>query len=134
MHPTRIRRSALPVALLLGLVSLAVVDMGAYEAPEPVDGCAPLFIRGDCDADSIINPLADAIFLLNFGFIVGSPIPPCLDASDVDDDGNFNALLDGLYTLAFGFTMGPPPPPPHPLCGSDPTPDGVGCDDFTGCP
>ena len=53
---------------------------------------------------------------------------------DANDDGNFNAIVDGLYILTFGFVDGPPPPPPHPLCGSDPTPDGVGCDDFTGCP
>ena len=98
-----------------------------------MDGCA--FIRGDCDGNFVINPLVDAIFLLSFGFIVGSPEPPCLDACDVDDNGMFNALIDGLYTLAFGFLPGsPPPPPPHPLCGSDPTPDDVTCDDFTGCP
>ncbi len=115
-------------------VVCGVVDMGPYEAPEPVDGCAPLFIRGDCDFDLVINPLLDAIFLLNFGLIVGSPEPPCLDACDANDDGNFNAIVDGLYILTFGFVGGPPPPPPHPLCGSDPTPDAVTCDDFTVCP
>ena len=114
-------------------VICGVVDMGAYEAPEPMDGCAPLFIRGDCDFNLIVNPLIDALFLLNFGF-QGGQEPPCLDACDANDDGNFNALVDGLYILVFGFVDGPPPPPPHPLCGSDPTPDAVGCDDFTGCP
>ncbi len=96
-------------------------------------GCEP-FIRGDCDGNSVANPLLDAIFLLNFGFIFGSPEPPCLDACDVDDDGNFSALVDGIYTLTFGFLDGPPPPLPYPSCGFDPTPDAVECDDFTGCP
>ena len=110
------------------------VDMGVDEVVGGPGPCPPLFIRGDCDFNLIINPLIDAIFLLNFGFILGSPEPPCLDACDANDDGNFNALVDGLYILVFGFVDGPPPPPPHPLCGSDPTPDGVTCDDFTGCP
>ena len=52
----------------------------------------------------------------------------------VDDNGKVTALVDGLHILNFGFLNGPPPPPPFPDCGSDPTPDGVTCDDFTGCP
>ena len=58
-----------------------------------------------------------------------------MDSADADDSGNVNGLVDGLYVLNFQFVPGSPaPPPPYPFCGSDPTPDAVGCDDFAGCP
>ena len=105
-----------------------VVDMGVDESTD----CSN-FLRGDVDGNGSFTPVVDAIFLLTYGFLMG-PEPPCLDAADVDDDGVTDALVDAIHLLEFGFTMGPPPPPPHPLCGSDPTPDDVGCDDYTGCP
>ncbi len=91
-------------------------------------------MRGDVDANGSINGLVDGLFLLDWQFS-GGTAPPCLDSADADDSGNVNGLLDGLYVLNFQFVPGSPPPPaPYPDCGSDPTPDGVGCDDFTGCP
>ena len=92
------------------------------------------FLRGDLDADGSINGLVDGLFLLGWQFL-GGTAPPCMDSADADDSGNVNGLVDGLYVLNFQFIPGSPaPPPPYPFCGSDPTPDAVGCDAFTGCP
>lgn len=88
------------------------------------------FLRGDVDSNGILNALADSLFLLSFGFVPGSPVPGCLEATDVDGDGVSNTLSDALFALSFGFVPGSPPPPaPHPDCGPDPDPDtSLGCD------
>ena len=57
-----------------------------------------------------------------------------MDAADADDSGSVSGLVDTLYILNFGFVNGPPPPAPFPFCGSDPTPDEVGCGSVVGCP
>ena len=86
------------------------------------------FIRGDGNADGILNALVDGLYLLEFGFL-GGPPPPCFEAADVSGDGNFNALADVLYLLSFGFLGGPPPPAPFPACQPDPDPGtSLGCD------
>lgn len=84
----------------------------------------PGYLRGDSDGDGVLNPLADALHLLSFGFLGGSP-PPCLDAADVDGDGESNPIADGIYLLSFGFLSGPPPPEPFSACG--PGDEVVGC-------
>lgn len=84
----------------------------------------PGYLRGDSDGDGVLNPLADALHLLTFGFLGGSP-PPCLDAADVDGNGASNPLADGTYLLSFGFLSGPPPPAPFPIC--EPGDEVLGC-------
>lgn len=101
-----------------------------YSHPNPPP--PPPFLRGDCDADGVINALTDAWFLLEFGFL-GGPEPDCGDAADVDDDGVVNALADGTYLLQYGFVGGSPPPPPFPACGVDPAGSAIGCA-ATPCP
>jgi len=87
------------------------------------------FIRGDGDANGIVNGLVDALFILSFQFIPGSPAPPCRDAADADDNGSVVGLTDGIYVLNYFFVGGSPPPPePGPFtCGKDPTEDMLGC-------
>ena len=78
------------------------------------------FVRGDCNGDGIFNGLTDGLKALNFQFIPGSCVPPCLVACDANGNRVFNGLLDGLYLLSFQFVPGsPPPPPPFPGCGPD---------------
>ena len=104
-----------------------IVDMGAYESD--------VFVRSDANADGTVNPLADGLFLLRYGFVPMSPSPPCLDAADVNDDGRVEPLVDGLSLLNWAFVPGnPPPPDPYPTCGTDPTPDLLGCGSSPFCP
>lgn len=113
-------------AMLLGDLSFAVQGMDVLEVPVT---CSDQFKRGDANNDGQVNGLVDAIFLLNYGFVVGSPAPACFDAADANDDGNVNGLVDAIFMLNYGFVAGSsPPPPPFPDCGSDPTPDAIGCD------
>ena len=63
---------------------------------------------------------------------VGGTIP-CFDSCDANDDGSFN-LADAVFILAGQFTGGAPPSAPYPLCGLDPTPDGLDCVSFPACP
>ncbi|MEE8143664.1 MAG: VCBS repeat-containing protein, partial [Planctomycetota bacterium] len=70
-------------------------------------------------------------FILNWLFSgCGSPPcpkPACLDAADSNDDGSIN-LADPVFLFCFLFGEVTSLPPPFPVCGSDLTPDGLGCD------
>lgn len=99
--------------------------------PILVDGTVQIgeeaeFIRGDVNNDNIVGS-PDAIFILRYVFVPGSPTPSCMDAADANDDGSIG-MLDGVYILKYKFVPGHPPPPlPYPDCGSDPTEDGLEC-------
>ncbi len=97
------------------------------------DECDPVvFVRGDSNADSIVN-LADAVFDLSF-FFGGGAAPSCMDALDANDDTLTN-LADAVYILEWQFGGGSQPPAPYPLCGTDPTDtDPLGCDSYPICP
>ena len=92
----------------------SVADLGAF--PSLHD-----FLRGDADADGDVDAIADALFLLRWGF-TGRPSPSCLDAADVDDNGKPSPLLDAFALLRWSFADDPPPSDPGPIeCGPDPT-------------
>ncbi|MFN0059929.1 MAG: hypothetical protein ACKVX7_15840 [Planctomycetota bacterium] len=88
------------------------------------------FVRGECNGSLSIS---SAVFLLVY-LLAGGATPTCLDACDSNDDGNLN-LADPLYSLMYMFVPGSPPPvSPFPSCGLDPSPDGLECAAFVGCP
>lgn len=94
---------------------------------------SPDILRGDADGNGVVNPLSDAIYILEHQFGSG-PAPPCLEAADIDDDSTFNGLTDGSALLAYGFLGGPPPGAPFPVCGMDPDPDNaLSCVSAVGC-
>lgn len=123
---------------------IGTIDLNCGTICQQDDGCVfsntitdcvidpPPFIRGDVDANGMVNSLVDTLYLLVWGF-QGGPEPPCLDAADFNDDGMVNPLTDGLIILCFGFQGCGPPPPPFPDCGFDPTDDTLTCDSYT-CP
>lgn len=89
-----------------------------------------LFVRGDADADGVLN-LTDAIRILSYLFR-GGPAPECLDAADVNDDGGRRPDITDVVSLLdwlFRGTTAPRPPTPSAAeyaaadCGIDPTPD-----------
>lgn len=85
------------------------------------------FLRGDVDSNGDVEPLADALTLLKWGFTDGDE-PLCMDAADMDDNGEVQPLVDAMLLLSYGFQDGPEPPSPGPEeCGLDLTADGVGC-------
>lgn len=91
-------------------------------------GSAPInqFIRGDANSDETVST-PDAVYILRYKFIPGSPPPSCMDAADADDNGNID-MPDAIYILKYKFIPGAsPPPPPFPNCGGDPTLDELGC-------
>ena len=99
--------------------------------PAPVAAADLLgFQRGDCNADQSWD-LADPIGLLVW-LLANGPLPPCADACDANDDGTLD-ISDGIYSLSALFVEGPSPGAPYPLCGFDPTPDNLICED-PGCP
>jgi hypothetical protein len=82
------------------------------------------FVRGDPDADAIVN-ITDAVLILEHLFQGGSA-PPCLDAADTDDTGELN-VTDAVYLLRHLFQGTEAPPAPYPQPGIDPTADGLDC-------
>jgi hypothetical protein len=89
------------------------------------------FIRGDANLDSQID-IADPIATVDYLFL-GGPVLQCFDAADSNDDSGVD-IGDIVYTLVFLFQGGAPPPEPYyPLCGLDPTDDGVDCQRYFPC-
>ncbi|MGE3164085.1 MAG: FG-GAP-like repeat-containing protein [Planctomycetota bacterium] len=112
-----------------GLDDLAV---GAREAVHIYLATPAQFRRGDANGDATFN-LADAVFTLSHLFGTSAPAPACADAADSNDDGAIN-IADPIHTLNALFTSGALPTLPGPtMCGSDPTPDALGCDALS-CP
>jgi hypothetical protein len=88
-------------------------------------GGEPLFIRGDVNADGIVDEI-DLEECPTMG-------PwPCNKAADINDDGVMD-ILDCTYLYGYLFEQGNPPPAPFPNCGTDPTPDGLDCVEFPPC-
>jgi hypothetical protein len=106
-------------------------DVFVAKLKDVAHGCAPLFRRGDTNADTSVN-LTDAMTILGFMFLGGGS-PGCAKAADVNDDGA-NNLSDALTLLGYLFLGGQAPPEPFSVCGSDPTPeDGLGCESQPPC-
>ena len=84
------------------------------------------FVRGDANADSLIN-VADPIALL--GFLFAGDVLNCANAGDVNDDEVLN-IADPIALLSTLFSAGAPPPAPS-VCGVDPTSGELCCN--TGC-
>jgi hypothetical protein len=90
------------------------------------------FIRGDANCDGCVS-LRDGYDIAALLFM-GVPLPcACPDATDADDNGVVD-VADSVYILAFVAAGGPAPPLPFPLCGVDPTPDGLACPGYPPCP
>lgn len=88
------------------------------------------FRRGDIDGDGEVN-VSDAVASLGYLF-GGASRPYCLQAADTDDTGSID-ISDAVYLLAHLFAEGPAPAAPFESCGHDVTPDGLGCEGYTGC-
>ena len=85
----------------------------------------PGFVRGEANGDQGVD-ISDAITILQYLFGVSNELP-CLDAGDANDDGAID-LGDAIGTLNLVFGGGPAQlPPPFGQCGTDPTPDNLGC-------
>jgi len=111
-------------------------DQLAAGVPPDTDGdgdadlCAPYFRRGDAGMDGVLD-IADAIAIL--AQLFGRAPQACPDASDGNDDGAID-IADPIVVLSHLFANGPALPAPWPLCGSDPSPDTLGCAETTLCP
>ncbi|MCZ6795095.1 MAG: hypothetical protein O7J95_15940 [Planctomycetota bacterium] len=91
----------------------------------------PFFRRGDSNNDDGVD-LSDAVYTLGHLFL-GGPAPDCLKGADINDDGGVD-LSDTIALLGYLFLGTPPPREPFAACGSDPTNDGLTCEDSGGCP
>jgi hypothetical protein len=85
----------------------------------------PEFRRGDTNDDGK-NNLADAVWILNESFRMGTATP-CQKAADANDDGTVDAIVDAAYIIAYQFESGSAPPAPFGACGEDPTADALDC-------
>jgi hypothetical protein len=95
------------------------------------DSTSPIvyeFIRADATANGAVE-MSDAIYVLKWLYVPGTPQPDCSDSVDADDDGG-HAMGDALYILKYLYVPGSPEPPsPFPDCGVDPSEDSLGCTD-----
>ena len=93
-----------------------------------VFGLADEFVRGDVNADGVLN-LADPIAGLVYLFLGGSV--SCREALDVNDNG-MTELADPIYELMFLYTDGPDPPSPYSECGEADS-ETLGCASYDAC-
>ena len=88
------------------------------------------FVRGDGNGDGVLD-ISDPVQTLEY--IFGSGQADCLAAIDFDDGGELD-IADAIGQLSFIFGTGGAPQAPFPGCGTDPTPDNLGCALATNCP
>ena len=91
--------------------------------------CEPEFLRGDSNADGIVN-VADPVLALSSLF--GPETLECLDAADADDDGVLN-ITDAVSLLGHLFLGTAAPAEPFPTCGTDPSVDELDCEMYRAC-
>ncbi len=63
---------------------------------------------GDANGDGVIN-VSDAVFVINYVFIPGSPEPDPVCIADANGDGTIN-VSDAVYLINYVFIPGSPPP------------------------
>jgi len=115
---------------LTKLLPALVVLFFVQSLPCDADGPSVPFRRGDVNRDGR-SDLSDPIFTLHALFLGGEPFS-CEDSADTNDDGAID-ISDALYTLLHLFVGGPPEPAPRQECGTDPTPDHLGCATYEPC-
>ncbi|MCA8960673.1 MAG: VCBS repeat-containing protein [Planctomycetes bacterium] len=95
----------------------------------PVQG-ERAFKRGDCDSSGWVDT-GDAFVMLFRLFLVQGVAHPCEDACDANDDGVVD-IADSSYLVNWLYVPGTPAPPLPGVvsCWLDPTPDGLGCENY----
>lgn len=101
------------------LDSILIDAPGAYNSPEYIKVSLELtgdYICGDANSDGSVN-VSDAVFIINYVFIEGTPPNP-LEAAEANCDGSVN-VSDAVYIINFVFIGGNAPCDPS----GDGTPD-----------
>ncbi|MEC9477298.1 MAG: hypothetical protein VX764_09690 [Planctomycetota bacterium] len=88
------------------------------------------FNRGDANQDGGFD-ISDPVTMLSFLFNNGTVL--CLGACDANDDNSVD-IADAVYCLSSLFGGGALPAAPHGICGDDPTPGPLSCDQTNNCP
>ena len=99
---------------------------------EPIVGASVRFTLGNAYRRLGEYNVADAVFVLSYLSVGGSPPPPCMKAADANDTGAVD-LTDAVVVVASLFSGGPAPATPFPQCGADWTIDELTCESFAGC-
>jgi uncharacterized protein (TIGR02145 family) len=92
--------------VIIALTGLTMTDSSAQ------------YLCGDANADEIVN-VSDAVYMINYVFIFGSPAPDPLCTGDANYDSDVN-VSDAVYLINYVFVFGSPPPVPN-CCDICPT-------------
>jgi hypothetical protein len=78
--------------------------------PQEIDGILTItdHLCGDANSDSIIN-VSDAVYIINYVFVPGAPVPDPLCAADANGDTIIN-VSDAVYLINYVFVPGAPAP------------------------
>ena len=122
---TPVGSSGLPSEYLIGFDTNRIYEVAVADLTPVAD----LFRRGDVNNDSAVD-ISDPTALLGVLFLASTTLT-CEDAADANDDGSID-IADAIELLTFLFIGGVTLPEPL-ICGSDPTIDALGCDDYPDC-
>ena len=67
----------------------------------------PEYICGDANGDESVN-VSDAVYVINYVFSPGSPVPDPLESAEVNCDGNVN-VSDAVFIINYVFSGGKAP-------------------------
>ena len=78
--------------------------------PDELDGTITItdYLCGDANDDGVVN-VSDAVFIINYVFIPGSPTPDPLCIADANGDSVVN-VSDAVYIINYVFIPGSPEP------------------------
>jgi uncharacterized protein (TIGR02145 family) len=69
------------------------------------------YVCGDTNSDETVN-VSDAVYLINYVFVFGSPAPDPLCIGDANFDSDVN-VSDAVYLINYVFVFGSPAPDPN---------------------
>lgn len=116
-----------PLGSLVLSISMALLPCSGALGGQPA-----YFRRSDVNQDGTVD-IGDAVAVLAFLFMAGTPVPGCKEAANTNSDGAID-LSDAIFTLTYLFAGGEAPGVPGPSnCGLPAGGVPFGCETYGAC-
>lgn len=98
---------SIPTGASFGLWDVWVENTLISATVTKPEGFTVLYQCGDANADNAVN-VSDAVWIINYVFLTGSPQPYPMESAEVNCDGQVN-ISDAVWLINYVFISGPAP-------------------------